>query len=219
MYLEALPISAADLGDTDMASGGKRESFGREPHIEHRSSDPDPVVPRSRTGLVIDQLLSRGPLLTTASSPDSLRNGGTEPWSAVSAVLGVTSPSILEGHLTWLVARAQPVDPVDHRDQQDRRDHPLSPRVLAEDQARILIRALDERNEDDAIARGLEQSWTAADVPDSDDDIIAYASDLTTVTTGQPDSSPFLGLARSAAVLAEEILADRGASVAQRRFG
>jgi hypothetical protein len=213
MYLEALPISAADLGDTDMASGGERGSLGRGQQIEHRSSDPDPVVPRSRTGLVIDQLLSRGPLLTTAPSPDPLRNGGTEPWSVVSAVLGATSLSILEGHLTWLVARAQTVDPVDRRDQLS------SLRVLAEDQARILIRALDERDEDDVIARALEKSWTAADVPDSDDDIIAYASDLTAVTTGQPDGSPYLGLARSAVVVAEEILTDRGASVAQRRFG
>jgi hypothetical protein len=212
MYLEALPISAADLGDTDMASGGDRGRFGREPHIEHRSSDRDPVVPRSRTGLVIDQLLSRGPLLTTASSPDSLEKGGTQPWSAVSVVLGATSPSILEGHLTWLVARAQPVNPggpVNHRS---------SLRALVEDQARILIRALDERHQDDAIARALETSWTAADVPDDNDDIIAYASDLTTVTTSQPDDSPYLGLARSAVVVAEEILDDRGASMAHRRF-
>jgi len=206
MYLEALPISAADLGDTDMASGGERGSFGREPHIEHRSSDPDPVVPRSRTGLVIDQLLSRGPLLATACVPQSRGRGGPPPWSAISAVLGATSPSILEGHLTWLVARAQPGD------------HLSSLRVLAEDQARILIRALDERHEDDAIARAFEKSWAAADVPDDDDDIIAYVSDLTTVTAGQPDDSPYLGLARSAVVVAEEILDDRGASMAHRRF-
>jgi hypothetical protein len=207
MYLEALPISVADLGDTDMASGGNRGSSGRAAHIEHRSSDPDPVVPRSRTGLVIDQLLSRGPLLTRGAPPDSLGRGGTQPWSAVTAVLGATSPSILEAHLTWLVARADPMDR-------------LSPvRVLAEDQARILIRTLEERHEDDAIARALETSWTDADVPDSDDDIIAYASDLTTVTTGQPDDSPYLGLARSAVVVAEEILDDRGASMAHRRFG
>jgi hypothetical protein len=206
MYLEALPISVADLGDTDMASGGERGRFGREPHIEHRSNDPDPVVPRSRTGLVIDQLLSRGPLLTAASSPDGPDGDGRQPWSTVSAVLAATSSSILEGHLTWLADRANPVD------------HRSTLRALVEDQARILIRALDERHADDAIARALERPWAEADVPDNDDDITAYVSDLTAATTGQPDASPYVGLARSAVVVAEEILDHRGGSTAQRRW-
>jgi hypothetical protein len=101
-------------------------------------------------------------------------------------------------------------------------DH-LSPhRITTEDQARILIRALDEADEEDAVARALTRSWTVDavvdDDEDEDEDVVRYASDLGRVTEGQPDDSPYVALARSAAAIADEILDHRGTSMPRRRF-
>ncbi|HXQ44557.1 MAG TPA: hypothetical protein VN816_07945 [Acidimicrobiales bacterium] len=176
-----------------MASGGGKR----------RDDDTAPVDHGTRTGLVIDQLLSRGPVIGRQAAAGSAR-GADDPWAPVSSVLRSTAPSILEGHLTWLVNVTVP-------------DELLSPqRVLTEDQARILIRALDEGGEDDAIARALEQSWTLETVHD-DHDVMAYASALGAVTGNQPDDSPYVALAHSAAAFAAGILDHRRSPVRRRR--
>jgi hypothetical protein len=173
-----------------MTSGGRRKRLSQEPT----------VAPRSRTASVMDQLLSRGPELGHAAADAA---GSPRGWPSVGHVLHATSPSILEVHLACLVSRT----PADH----------LSPqRILAEDHARILLRALDERGEDEAIARALEEPWNMGDVPDDDNDLITYASALRRATGGQPDESPYLALAHSAAKLAVEILGHRDSSTARR---
>jgi len=123
----------------------------------------------------------------------------------VAPVLHRTTPTILGGHLTWLCGRTAPDD------------HLSSPPISVEDQIRILIRALDERHEDDVISRALEQRWTADDVPDEDEEIERYASDLRRAISGQPDDSPFVALADSAERVTAEILDHRGTSTARRR--
>jgi hypothetical protein len=167
------------------------------------------VVPRSRTGLIMDQLLSRGPLADAErlTLVTDATNGPSSPgsWASVAQILGAASASILEGHLTWLVALAP------------REDHLSAHRVLMEDQARILIRALDERHEDDVITRALEQPWTAEDVIDDDEDLIGYASDLNTTTSGQPHWSPYVALAHSAGKVVAEVLHHRNPSTGRPR--
>jgi hypothetical protein len=173
-----------------MTSGGRRKRFSEEPT----------VGPRTRTALVMDQLLSRGSGL---GNGDPEVAGSPAGWSSVGHVLHATSPSILEVHLACLVSRT----PGDHRS---------SHRILAEDQARILVRALDERGEDEAMARALEEPWNIDDVPGDDNDFITYASALRRATGGQPEESPYLALAHSAAKLAVEILGHRDSSTARR---
>jgi hypothetical protein len=174
-----------------MTSGGRRKRFSEEPS----------VAPRSRTALVMDQLLSRGPELSDAATGSS---GSPRGWPSVGHLLHSTSASILEVHLACLVSTTPPGD------------HLSSQRILAEDQARILIRALDERGEDEAIARALEEPSNLDDVPDDDNDFLTYATALRRATGGQPDESPYLALARSAAKLAAEILGNRDSSTARR---
>jgi hypothetical protein len=181
-------------GDTDMAIGGSKRRFEQESPGE-----------RSRTALVIDQLLSRGPMVGQASPGPDARSA-TRPWTSVGEVLRSSTPTILEGHLTWLAARTQRIDP-------------LSPqRILLEDQIRILVRSLDERDEDDAITRALEQPWVADGVPDDGDGIITYATALRRASEGQPDDSPYVALARSAAMVAAEILGHRDSATTRRHF-
>jgi len=153
----------------------------------------------------MDELLSRGPVIGQWRRRGADATPAAGPWVTISHVLGTTAPSILEAHLTWLAARSQGHD---HRSPQ---------RVHTEDQARILIRALDERHEDDVISRALEQRWTADDVPDEDEEIERYASDLRRAISGQPDDSPFVALADSAERVTAEILDHRGTSTARRR--
>jgi hypothetical protein len=160
---------------------------------------------RARTTAVIDQLLSRGPVIAPITwRPEGPTTAGW--WTAVSPVLRRTTPSLLEGHLTWLVARAEGQDPR------------APQRIALEDQARILIRALDEIDEDDAVTVALEQRWTVDDVTDSDDGVLVYAEDLRSQSAGQPAHSPYVALAGSAADMAEVILEHRGSPVATRRF-
>ncbi|HUY22928.1 MAG TPA: hypothetical protein VMV22_11400 [Acidimicrobiales bacterium] len=117
---------------------------------------------------------------------------GAAPTS-VKDVLQSTSLTILEAHLTWLCART-------------RLEGQLSPRrVLFEDQARVLIDALDERGALEVVTGSLQSLWIAEDVPDDDDDITTYASDLDMVTAGQPPYSPYVALAQSAAKVHAEI--------------
>jgi len=166
---------------------------------------------RSRTTTVIDQLLTRGPMTaqvtgstaartvpaTITEQDRSEKNTAAPPYASVSPVLHGTAPSILEGHLTWLVARA------------DADDH-LSPhRIFWQDQTRILIRALEERAEDDVIIRALEQPWTSAVVSDDDADLDRYASELSRATAGQSHRSPYAALASSAGQMCGEILDHR----------
>jgi hypothetical protein len=122
-------------------------------------------------------------------------------------VLRTTSTTILEGHLTWLVARTQG------------KDHLSSQRILLEDQARILIDVLEAGGDYDTITRALDTPWLAADVPDGDGDVSTYASLLDTATAGQPEYSPYVALARSATKFTAEILDHRGSSTSRRPSG
>jgi hypothetical protein len=217
MSLEA-PIACAAPAfrtqETAMASGGSRV---------HSSRTTAPT-PRSRTGLVIDQLLSRGP------NPHPTAGGGradatSGPWASVAPILRRTATAVLEGHLGWLVARAELHDPFS------------SERILLEDQVRILLRALEERGDDEAITRALERGTTARPSPENDqtasdvpgsgdpgcddpdideDDVLRYASDLSTATGRHLEASPYVALAGSAAQLADEILDHRGAPAPAR---
>jgi hypothetical protein len=161
---------------------------------------------RSRTTVVIDHLLSRGPL-TAQLATGAADCDGAEPWVSVLRVLHHTAPSILEGHLTWLVAG----DEDDH--------HRSCPSIAVEDQTRILIRALEGDALDEVVIRALEQPWDAGIVPDDDAAIARYASELRTVTADQPDASPFVALARSADHMADELFDLRGSDLAPRRVG
>jgi hypothetical protein len=184
-----------------MANGGSRKPVADEGRGHERS----------RTAVVIDHLLSRGPMTATlvTAAVDSDTADGAEPWVSVFPVLRRTAPSILEGHLTWLVARVEGDDPRS------------SPAVVVEDQTRILIRALEHggEDEDEIIIRALEQPWNAAIVSDDDEDIARYASDLRAATAGQPDTSPFVALALSADDMADELFDLRGSTLARRRVG
>ncbi len=192
-----------------MASGGIRRRVDQTAPVDDpgpvedgvRVDDATPVGHRSRTGQVIDTLLSRGPVI---GRPSGAR-GGADPWASVSPVLRATAPSVVEGHLTWLVNATVP-------------DDHLSPwRIAVEDQARILIRALDERSEDDAVTRALERSWTVDAVGD-DDDVATYVSALRAATRQQPQDSPYAALARSAGAFAAGILDHRRSSTRRRRL-
>jgi hypothetical protein len=97
--------------------------------------------------------------------------------------------------------------------------HLSSPRVLLEDQARVLIDALDERRENGAITQALSTFWNADDVPDDDGDIIGYATSLDSATAGQPDHSPYVALAKSAGTVVAEMLDGRGSSTRRRSVG
>lgn len=173
-----------------MASGGRGDGTGQEWH----------PGPRSRTSLVIDELLARD-VADDASAPAVTAQHGAEPVAKTSIgdVLRRTTTTVLEMHLTWLVGRTQ------------RNDHRSSQRILLQDQARILIAALDERGESEAIARALERPWIAVDVRDHDG-IGAYASDLMLATSGEPGYSPYVLLAHSAAKVAADVLDGRGSS-------
>jgi len=119
-------------------------------------------------------------------------------------VLRATAPSILEGHLTWLVNATVPGD------------HGRRSGILTEDQARIPYPPLDERGEDDAITRALEPSWTVDAVHD-DDDVVTYVTALRTVTGNEPHDSPYVALARSASDFATDFATDFAAGILDQR--
>jgi len=122
---------------------------------------------------------------------------GARPWTTVRHVLAATEPSILESHLSWLVAR---IGTDDH----------LSPRrILIEDQVRILVRALDERHEDDVISRALDGDGGDVESGNRDNELLTYATALRRATAGEPRHSPHVALAHSAARVAADILSQR----------
>ncbi len=129
---------------------------------------------------------------------------GVGPWPTVAAVLRRTAPSALAGHLSWLAARVTPDD------------HGSAHRVMTEDQIRIIVRALDEDGQHEAVTGALEQPWDPVTVVDGDDDLVAYASDLTVATSDQPGGSPAAALADSAAEFAAAVVAFRTASARRR---
>jgi len=67
------------------------------------------------------------------------------------------------------------------------------------------------------VARALVQPWTEHRVHDDDDALITYASALRRAAAGQPDDSPYVALAASAARVTAEILGRRDASTARGR--
>jgi hypothetical protein len=180
-----------------MASGDIDGCVGCRPHLGTRS----------RTGLVIDQLLSRGPTAGLIAIADAKERHTNDPWISVRRVFRSTTPSLLEAHLTWLVDRAERIGHLSPR------------RILVEDQVRILIRALEDGGEDDAITRSLEEPWSADAVPDGDDDIITYASALRRATESRHGSPPYVAVAQSAERMAAEILEGRRSSIKRRHVG
>ncbi|HTZ10506.1 MAG TPA: hypothetical protein VMB72_15640 [Acidimicrobiales bacterium] len=123
---------------------------------------------------------------------------------SVGDVLQETPITVVEGHLTWLVART-------------RREPQLSPqRVLFEDQSKILIDALEVRGEHDVITRTIAGVWMAEDVTDDEERLAEYAAGLDGATAGQPRHSPYAALAQSAARFCTEVVKDRAGA---RRAG
>jgi hypothetical protein len=179
-----------------MVNGGGRQESGDAPR------DPS----RSRTTLVMDQLLSRGPLLSRSNSETTGGPGPPDPWASVSGVLLAADPRLVANHLAWLVFAVHG-------------EGSGSSSGQVEDQIRILVRALDERHQHDLLVEALDQTppWTADAVTDDDETIIGYASDLTTATDGHPEDSPYVALAATAVHWATGILDHRGSSVAHRR--
>ncbi|HXX88854.1 MAG TPA: hypothetical protein VEI83_01365 [Acidimicrobiales bacterium] len=112
-------------------------------------------------------------------------------------------PSVLGRHLAWLVDQSHAVPQVSPR------------RTLIEDQAGILIDALDRRDCYAVVARAIREPWV--DEPgEVDDDVASYAGRLGMCIVGQPEYSPYVALARSAAKLAASTMraAEEGARVA-----
>ncbi len=179
-----------------MVNGGGREQSG----------DASRNQSRSRTGLVMDHLLSRGPLLSPSNGQTTGGADPPDPWMSVSAVLHAADPRLVADHLAWLVSAEQ------GRGNGSSSDH-------VEDQIRILVRALDERHEHDLLVGALDQipPWTAVVVIPDDDAIIGYTSELSTATDGQPGDSPYVALAASAVRWAAHILDHRVSSVAHPR--
>jgi len=130
--------------------------------------------------------------------------GGPAPAASIGDVLRQAPPTVVEAHLTWLVART-------------RREPQLSPqRVLYEDQSKILIDALEERDEHDAVLRAVATPWILEDVEVDDGELGTYAGALEGVTAGQPRHSPFVALAQSATRCTSEIAGYRRSQASPR---
>ncbi|MGH9018447.1 MAG: hypothetical protein ACRDY1_11925 [Acidimicrobiales bacterium] len=114
--------------------------------------------------------------------------------ATVTAVVRRTPVTVLEAHLTWLVDGVRGTD------------HRAPRRVTAEDQARILLHVLEERGEDEAVARGLEQRWQPSMLDDDHPTVRAYAAALDRAAGGRRRCSPFVDLARSAAALSAGVV-------------
>ena len=133
-----------------------------------------------------------------AAADTAVGPAGAPTPETVHEVLHDSPAAMVEAHLTWLVART-------------RREPQLSPqRVLFEDQSRILIDALEERGEHEAVIRTLQCAWYPDEVPEQDSEVAAYATRLAAVTAGQPGYSPYVALARSGARVSAEVLSSRG---------
>jgi hypothetical protein len=89
-------------------------------------------------------------------------------------------------------------------------DGSSAPRLI-EDQVRILVRALDENDQDTVVTGALDERrpWSAgADASDASD-VMRYAAELRRLTAGQPADSPYTALADSAFEVAAAIVAHR----------
>jgi hypothetical protein len=146
------------------------------------AGDGRPGWSPSRTTRVIDELLSRG------SDGRPVNGDG----GIIGAILRATPAPVLEVHLTWLAAHGA------------RQDLLAPTRSQVEDQARLLLRALDEAGADDAIARALEQGGTADGSVVTDDDLARYCAALTAPGAQRPDNGPAAALAVSAIIMADE---------------
>jgi len=111
---------------------------------------------------------------------------------SVENVLMEVSPKVLGRHLSWLVDQSHTVPQASER------------RTLIEDQAGILIGALDRRGHYDVVVRALREPWVDAPL-EADEDVVAYSGRLAMVTVGQPEYSPYVTLARNAAKVAAQI--------------
>jgi hypothetical protein len=117
---------------------------------------------------------------------------------SVESLLMEVSPTVLGRHLSWLVDQSHTVPQASER------------RILIEDQAGILIGALDRRGHYAVVVQALGEPW--ADAPqETDEEVVAYAGRLAMLTMGQPDYSPYVTLARNAAKVAALVqrVADR----------
>ena len=177
-----------------MVQGGGRDE----------GADQWDAAPRSRTALVMDHLLSRGPFLSRPTSVTTGRPAESDPWAAVWPVLRAADETLVANHLSWLLS----VGPGDG-------NRPSSSQL--EDQIRILVRALDERHEHDLLVEVLDEisPWAAGAVAQDDETLIAYGADLTVATDGQGEDSPYLTLAAGAVQWAALVLDHRSSSPAR----
>ena len=111
-------------------------------------------------------------------------------------LLGEVPPAVLGRHLAWIVDQSHAVPQVSPR------------RTLLADQAQILIDVLDRRDHYEVVAGALREPWTDVDGAD-EEAVAAYAGRLARSTVGQPDFSPYVSLARSAARFAASVMATR----------
>lgn len=113
-----------------------------------------------------------------------LRAGDLGP-DTVEGLLLATSSQVVETHLRWLVDQC-------HRCR-------MSPRrTLLEDQARLLIDALYQRDEFELVSRALDEPWIS-EFDEQSKQFASYAEGLGHLTIGQPEYSPYAALAQSAA--------------------
>jgi len=108
---------------------------------------------------------------------------------SVRDVLSLTAVDVVGLHLEWLAAKARGQPQLSHQ------------RVLYEDQAKILIDALVERNEHDVVLQALRNTWSPEDHDGCHDLLDEYVADLDRVTAGEPAHSPYRNLAQSSARL------------------
>ncbi|HXW34562.1 MAG TPA: hypothetical protein VEJ87_08275 [Acidimicrobiales bacterium] len=121
-----------------------------------------------------------------------------EPSSPIADVLRSAPTTVVEGHLNWLVTQAH------------LRSDVSPSNTLLRTQARILITALDERGDFEAVQRALSEPWVPEDVPDEESKILDYVERLVEVSAGRPADSPQAALARSAERIAADIVSCRG---------
>ena len=108
---------------------------------------------------------------------------------SVRDVLSLTEADVVGHHLEWLAAKARAHPQLSHQ------------RVLYEDQARILIDALVERNEHDRVMESLRNTWAPEDHEGCRASLDEYVAELDRVTAREPIHSPYRNLAQSSARL------------------
>lgn len=126
----------------------------------------------------------------------TLPSGAAEPAAdqrSVTDILSTTAPEVLGLHLEWLVTKARGQPQLSNQ------------RVLFEDQSKILIDALAEREEHDLVLKALAHAWSREDHEEHRGPLVAYASELECVTAGEPVHSPYKSLAQSSRRLCGEL--------------